>query len=66
MSSKVAGLTQEGPGFHTLRVNPCGSLQEGLGIFVVLGHDGQDSTHHQAAGEKNTSLPTLNQQVPQV
>ena len=43
-------LTQERPGFHALRVDRCGSLQEGLGIFVALRHDGQHSTHHQAAG----------------
>lgn len=50
LATMMTGLTQERPGFHALRLNRRGSLQEGLGLFVMLRHEGQDAAHHQAVG----------------
>lgn len=40
-------LTQQRPGLHTGWVYAGGSLQEGLGFFVMFKHHGDNPTHHQ-------------------
>ncbi len=55
-------LTQQSPGHHTGWLYAGGSIQEGLGLLVLLKHGCKDPTHHQAgetSGYRHVLHPRL-------